>query len=112
MASVAFSRSSSPCASAPTAFAAGFRIAKNTPIQGSAADIMKVAMVKIHDELRTKKVRSRMLLTVHDELVLEVPPEEKADVGALVKERMERAIELSVPLLVELGWGPSWGKAK
>jgi DNA polymerase I len=91
--------------------AAAERMACNTPIQGSAADIMKRAMVNIHRAMGAAGMRAKLLLTVHDELVLEAPPEEETTLEALVRERMESALELTVPLVVELGWGRSWGEA-
>ncbi len=87
------------------------RVARNTPIQGSAADIMKAAMVQIHGRLEERGMQSRMLLTVHDELVFEAPPEEKAALEELVTDRMEHAVELKVPLVVDRGWGRTWGEA-
>ncbi|UJR80667.1 DNA polymerase I [Sandaracinus amylolyticus] len=87
------------------------RIAKNTPIQGSAADILKRAMIGIHDELAARELRSRMILTVHDELVLEVAQDEKDVVAKLVREKMETAFPLEVPLVVEMGFGRTWGAA-
>jgi len=91
--------------------AAAERIARNTPIQGTAADIMKVAMVDIQDEIEARRMKSRMVLTVHDELVFEAPPDEKSSLEPVVLERMQEAIPLSVPLPVEAGWGPNWGAA-
>jgi DNA polymerase-1 len=91
--------------------AAAERVARNTPIQGTAADIIKRAMIAIHDDLERLGMASKMLLTVHDELVFEAPPEEKDALEALVKRRMESAAALSVPLPVEVGWGSSWGAA-
>jgi DNA polymerase-1 len=91
--------------------AAAERIARNTPIQGTAADIMKVAMVRIQAEIERRELKSRMLLTVHDELVFESPAEERDSLQTLVIEHMQGAIPLSVPLPVELGWGPNWGAA-
>jgi DNA polymerase-1 len=87
------------------------RIARNTPIQGSAADIIKLAMIAIHDEILRRGLASRMLLSVHDELVFEAPPEERAALEQLVCERMEQVIALDVPLVVDRGWGQSWGTA-
>lgn len=87
------------------------RIARNTPIQGTAADIMKVAMVLIQRDLETQRMRSRMVLTVHDELVFESPPEERERLREFVLDRMQNAVPLSVPLPVEAAWGPSWGDA-
>ena len=65
----------------------------------------------IYDRLGTQGLSARMLLTVHDELVLEAPNEERAQVEALVRDTMENALSLSVPLVVEVGWGESWGQA-
>jgi DNA polymerase-1 len=87
------------------------RIARNTPIQGTAADIMKAAMVRIQQDLERRHLKSRMVLTVHDELVFESPPEEHEDLEQLVLDRMQNAVPLSIPLPVEAGWGPSWGAA-
>ncbi len=87
------------------------RIARNTPIQGSAADIMKVAMVEIQREIDGAGLRSRMVLTVHDELVFEAPADEHARLESLVVTRMQEAVPLSVPLPVEKGWGENWGQA-
>jgi DNA polymerase I len=87
------------------------RIARNTPIQGSAADIIKLAMVSIGERMRREKLKSRMLLTVHDELVFEAPKDEEQVLEALVVECMESALKLDVPLRVDRGWGDSWGAA-
>jgi DNA polymerase-1 len=86
----------------------GERTATNSPIQGSAADLIKIAMIRIHKLLAEREGESRMLLQVHDELVLEVPPEELDEVTKLVKHEMENAAQLSVPLVVELGAGENW----
>jgi len=87
------------------------RVARNSPIQGSAADIMKVAMVRIQRDMEERELRSRMLLTVHDELVFEAPPAERDVLVELVRARMEGAADLSVPLVVDHGWGRTWGEA-
>jgi len=87
------------------------RAALNAPIQGSAADIVKVAMLGVDRELRARGLRSRMLLQVHDELVLEIWPGEAQSVEALVRAEMEGAVTLSVPLDVSVGVGPSWDAA-
>jgi DNA polymerase-1 len=87
------------------------RIARNTPIQGTAADIIKRAMIDLDAALASRKLRSRMILTVHDELVLELHDDERDVVPTLVRETMERAAQLRVPLLVETGMGSSWGAA-
>ena len=91
--------------------AAAERIARNTPIQGTAADIMKVAMVRIQQDLGKRGLTSRMVLTVHDELVFESPPVEQQALEQLVLDRMQNAVPLSIPLPVESDWGPSWGAA-
>ncbi len=87
------------------------RNAINYPVQGSAADIIKVAMVRIARRLAAEKLETHMLLQVHDELVFEVPQKELGDVTILVREEMEGAVELSVPLLVEIGSGRNWREA-
>ncbi len=87
------------------------RMALNAPIQGSAADIIKVAMLGVHQALRDEGLRSRMLLQVHDELVLEVATEEKDAVTELVRREMGAAFELDVPLEVSVGFGRSWDQA-
>jgi DNA polymerase-1 len=87
------------------------RTAINTPIQGTAADLIKVAMVNIHRLLAKKKFQSAMILQVHDELVLEVPSQEKEEVTALVRREMEEVIRLNVPLKVDIGSGRNWDEA-
>ena len=86
----------------------GERTAANSPIQGSAADLIKIAMIRIDDALREGKHEARMLLQVHDELVFEVPPDETDSVKTLVKQEMENAAQLSVPLVVDIGSGANW----
>ena len=88
------------------------RTAQNTPLQGSAADLIKRAMVAVHGRLRAERRRARLLLQVHDELVLEAPPEEVAAVETLVREEMEGAARLDVPLVVDVGTGGNWREAK
>ena len=90
----------------------GERTAANSPIQGSAADLIKIAMIRIDDALRTRRIESKMLLQVHDELVFESPPEEVDQLQQLVKHEMEHAAELSVPLVVDLGVGKNWVETK
>jgi DNA polymerase-1 len=87
------------------------RMALNAPIQGSAADIIKVAMLRVDEALKAGGLRSRMLLQVHDELVFEVAPGEGQAVQALVRDQMGGAYPLDVPLEVSLGTGPDWGAA-
>ncbi|HEY3929557.1 MAG TPA: DNA polymerase I [Candidatus Koribacter sp.] len=84
------------------------RTATNTPLQGTAADLIKLAMIRIHEDLRREKLKTRMLLQVHDELVFEVPKKELDAVRELVRDRMENVHPLSVPLKVEVGVGPNW----
>lgn len=88
------------------------RTAMNTPIQGTAADVIKLAMVKMADKLKQEKARSRMLLQVHDELVFEVPEDEIAEMKKWVPEVMESAMEIDVPLKVDVSYGENWYEAK
>jgi len=90
----------------------GERNAQNSPLQGSAADLIKLAMIRIHDAIHEQKLNSRMLLQVHDELVFEAPPGEIEALGRLVREHMEHVVELRVPLVVDIGVGPNWLDAK
>jgi len=87
------------------------RIAVNTPIQGTAADLIKLAMIKVDERFREQGLKSAMLLTVHDELVFEVPPHELDDVTTQVKEIMESVWDLKVPLKVNLALGENWAEA-
>jgi DNA polymerase-1 len=88
------------------------REAVNMPIQGTAADILKKAMIALHAELPKHGLKTRMILTVHDELLFEAPREEADDAVALVRERMENVVHLSVPLTVDAGVGENWKEAK
>ncbi|HEX7918957.1 MAG TPA: DNA polymerase I, partial [Gemmatimonadales bacterium] len=90
----------------------GERIATNSPLQGSAADLIKRAMILLHDVLAAEGLQARILLQVHDELVIESPPGEVERVSALVKSKMEAAASLRVPLVVEVGVGDNWFDAK
>lgn len=89
----------------------GERVALNMPIQGAAADIIKLAMVRVWERLRRENLKAKLLLQVHDELIVECPEAEAETVSAILKEEMEHAVELSVPLLVEVGVGHSWAEA-
>jgi DNA polymerase-1 len=89
----------------------GERLAVNTPVQGSAADIIKISMINIWKRLKKEKCISRMLLQVHDELLFEIPEDEKHAMEELVREEMENAVKLSVPLKVDIGIGKNWGEA-
>ncbi len=91
---------------------AGRRIALNAPIQGSAADLMKKAMIDIWEIFKQRRLGTKIILQVHDELVLEVPAKEKRTVETLVREKMENVFPLGVPLKVHLGWGHNWAEAK
>ena len=87
------------------------RTAINTPIQGSAADLIKVAMIQVNQALAEQKLKSAMLLTVHDELVFEVPPDELKVVTRLVKDIMEGVWKLKVPLKINIAHGHNWDEA-
>ncbi|MDR0623901.1 MAG: DNA polymerase I, partial [Treponema sp.] len=89
--------------------AAAERVAVNTPIQGSAADIVKTAMLNLDKRLAAQKSPARLLLQVHDELILECPRPEAKAAAALVKEVMEKAVTLKVPLRVSVETGKRWG---
>ncbi len=89
----------------------GERLAINTPIQGSAADIIKIAMINIYSRLRQEKLKTKMLLQVHDELLFEVPLGEVDRVKKLVQDEMEGVVSLSVPLKVDIGIGRNWSEA-
>lgn len=92
--------------------AAGERIAMNTPIQGTAADIMKKAMIDVWRALKEEGYGARMIMQVHDELIFEVPKDEIEKVQKLIKEKMEGAYKLKVPLIVDLAYGKNWTEAK
>jgi DNA polymerase-1 len=87
------------------------RMAINTPIQGTAADLIKVAMVNIANLFLKKKLSSRLIMQVHDELVVEAPKDEKEEVMTLVKKEMEEVVKLKVPLKVEIALGKNWDEA-
>jgi len=88
------------------------RMAINMPIQGTAADIIKMAMIKIHRDLPKVSPRSKIILQVHDELVFEAPEKDLEKVAKFVKDAMEKIIKLKVPVIAEMKVGPSWGKLK
>ncbi|MCO4744158.1 MAG: DNA polymerase I [Proteobacteria bacterium] len=89
----------------------GERVAANTPIQGSAADICKLAMLAIAEELNARGLKAKMLLQIHDELLFEAPPDEVDAVVELVRKHMQTVVELEVPLVVDIGVGASWAEA-
>ncbi|MDM8212912.1 DNA polymerase I [Enterococcus hirae] len=88
------------------------RTAINTPIQGSAADIIKIAMIRMQDALKKRKMQATMLLQVHDELIFEHPESELKELDTLVKDVMEHSVELDVPLITDSNWGKTWYEAK
>ncbi len=90
----------------------GKRAAMNTPVQGTAADIIKLAMVRVDEALRREGLQAKLILQVHDELILECPPEEADRAAALLKRCMENVIELRVPLVAEVHTGTNWAEAK
>lgn len=87
------------------------RNAVNAPIQGSAADIIKLAMIELYTEMKVRKMRSRMILQVHDELIFDTAPEELETLTGLVKDRMQNVVSLKVPLTVDCGYGRNWLEA-
>jgi len=88
-----------------------FRMGINTPIQGTAADLIKIAMIDICGDLKKKALKSKMVIQVHDELVFEVPEGEKNEMMGLIKDRMENAKEFKVPIVVDIKWGLNWAEA-
>ncbi len=90
----------------------GGRVAMNTPIQGTAADIMKIAMINVYNKLKEKNLKSKVIVQVHDELLIETSLEEKEVVKEILKTEMENVIKLDVPLKAEVTEGFSWYDAK
>jgi DNA polymerase-1 len=90
----------------------GERLAMNTPIQGSAADIIKIAMIRVFEKLSQGNFKSRLILQVHDELIVEAHKSELEEVTGIVKDSMESALKLDVPLEVDINIGSSWFEAK
>ena len=87
------------------------RIAINSPIQGSAADLIKLAMIRISRNLADKNSKAKMILQVHDELLFECPSSEKEVIETMVREEMENVFALKIPLIVDTGWGKNWNEA-
>ena len=83
----------------------------NTPIQGTAADVIKLAMVRVWQRLQEEKLAARLILQVHDELIVETPPEEKEQVARILKEEMQGAANFTVPLTADVGEGFTWREA-
>ena len=90
----------------------GERAAMNTPVQGTAADIIKIAMVRVREQLLSRGLAAKLILQVHDELIVEAPVEEAEQAASLLKACMENAAQLSVPLTVDVNAGRSWYEAK
>ena len=90
----------------------GERVARNMPIQGTAADIIKIAMVRVQQRLEKENRRARLILQVHDELIVEAPQEEADEIARLLKEEMEGAVSLSVPMVADAHVGKTWYDAK
>ena len=90
----------------------GTRVAMNTPIQGTAADIMKIAMIKVYNEIKNKKLKSKIVLQVHDEMMIEVPKEEIEEVKQILKKSMETATKLKVPLIADISVTNNWYDCK
>ena len=90
----------------------GARAAMNTPIQGTAADIMKIAMIKVYNEIKSRKLKSKIILQVHDEMMVETPIEEKEEMINIMKKCMESATKLEVPLIVEISDAENWYECK
>ena len=90
----------------------GERAAMNTPVQGTAADIMKIAMIKVYNELKKRNLKSKIVLQVHDEMMVEAPKDEVEQVKKLIQESMETAVKLEVPLLVEVSEAENWYECK
>ena len=84
----------------------------NTPIQGTAADIIKIAMIKVSERLRAEKLDARLVLQVHDELIIEASEKDGKRAATVLKEEMERAANLTTPLAVDVGTGATWSEAK
>ena len=92
--------------------AAAERVTVNMPIQGTAADILKKAMIDVHGDLAKRRLQTRMILTVHDELLFEGPQEEADAAAGVVREGMEKVVALAVPLDVDVGVAENWRDAK
>lgn len=90
----------------------GERVARNMPIQGTAADIIKIAMVRVQQRLEKEQRRARLILQVHDELIVEAPQEEADAIAELLTQEMEAAVNLSVPMKADAHVGQTWYEAK
>ena len=90
----------------------GERAAMNTPVQGTAADIMKIAMISVFNELKERNLKSKIVLQVHDEMMVEAPKEEVEEVKLIIKESMENAAILKVPLIADISEADNWYECK
>ena len=90
----------------------GSRVAMNTTIQGTAADIMKIAMIKVYQEIEKRGLQSKIVLQVHDEMMIEALEEEKEDIKQIMKQSMESAIQLQVPLIADISEAKNWYNCK
>lgn len=90
----------------------GSRVAMNTPIQGTAADIMKIAMIKVYQEIKKRGLQSKIVLQVHDEMMIEAVEEEKEEIKQIMKQSMETAISLQVPLIADISEAKNWYDCK
>ena len=90
----------------------GKRAAMNAPIQGSAADLIKVAMLRIDEQMKKQQMKSKMILQIHDELIFEVPLEEQSQMKEIIEQGMQKAMELKVALIAEASVGKNWYDAK
>ena len=90
----------------------GAREAMNTPVQGTAADIMKIAMINVFKQLNNKKLRSKIVLQVHDEMMIEVPIEEADKVKNIIQSEMQSAVKLKIPLIAEVSEAENWYECK
>ena len=84
----------------------------NTPIQGTAADIMKIAMINVLKEIKTRNLKSKIILQVHDEMMIEAPLEEAEEIKKILKDKMENAVKLNVPLVAEISEADNWYECK
>lgn len=90
----------------------GSRVAMNTPIQGTAADVMKIAMIKVYQEIKKRGLQSKIVLQVHDEMMIEAVEEEKEEIKQIMKQSMETAISLQVPLIADISEAKNWYDCK
>mgnify|MGYP000046138711 FL=1 len=90
----------------------GERVARNMPIQGTSADIIKIAMIRVRNRLKAENMQAKLILQVHDELIVEAPENEADRTARILEKEMENAVKLNVPLIAEAGKGKTWYEAK